>query len=79
MSLRCTFRKQVVFLVVVSIMAASALGLTRAVGDDNQPAMVIPVKQYDAGTHWQGETVSHTYEVRNEGTAELTIVRVKPG
>ena len=46
---------------------------------DGNPAMLIPSPRHDAGTHREGETVSHTFEVKNSGTEELRILSVKPG
>ncbi len=42
-------------------------------------ALIIPSPRHDAGIHWEGETVSHTFEVKNGGSAELRILNVKPG
>ncbi len=57
------------------------LGLTVAQAEDEKarPALVIPSPRHDAGSHWEGETVSHTFEVKNDGDAELRILNVKPG
>ena len=41
--------------------------------------LIIPSPRHDAGTHWEGETVSHTFEVKNGGSAELRILNVRPG
>ena len=34
---------------------------------------------YDAGEVWEGDEVVHDFTVKNTGTAELNIARVKPG
>lgn len=44
-----------------------------------RPVLVITSPRYDAGAHHEGETVSHTFEVKNNGSAELQILQVKPG
>ncbi len=44
-----------------------------------KPIMEIPSPRHDAGSHWEGEKVSHTFEVRNSGKGELRILSVKPG
>jgi len=44
-----------------------------------KPVLDIPSPRYDAGTHWEGEVVSHTYQVKNTGSEELRILSVKPG
>jgi hypothetical protein len=71
-------RKYFGFLASVFIVLL-VLGISRVDSGEQKPAMVIPETKYDAGTHWEGEIVSHTYTVKNEGTAELRILKVKPG
>ncbi len=44
-----------------------------------RPILEIPSPRHDAGTHWEGEVVSHTYQIKNTGTEELRILSVKPG
>ena len=44
-----------------------------------KPVLEIASPRYDAGTHWEGEKVSNTFEVRNSGNGELRILSVKPG
>jgi hypothetical protein len=46
---------------------------------ETKPVMEIPSPRHDAGTHWEGETVSHAFEVKNTGNGELRILSVKPG
>lgn len=53
----------------------SAQGLSQSV----EPALVIPSPSRDVGAVWEGDTISHAFEVRNEGTAELKILEVRPG
>ena len=43
------------------------------------PILEIPSPRHDAGTHWEGEVVSHTYQVKNTGDEVLRILSVKPG
>ena len=47
--------------------------------DQNQPHITIESSQFDAGDVWEGETVTHTFKVKNTGTGELLIKSVKPG
>ena len=47
--------------------------------ENAKSALIIPSPRYDAGIHREGETVSHTFEVKNGGSAELKILNVKPG
>ena len=53
--------------------------LSRANPAATQPSLVIESPRYDAGTHWEGDTVSHTFEVKNSGSEVLKILSVKPG
>lgn len=48
-------------------------------GQGGEPALVIESPGFDAGAIWEGETISHAFEVKNEGKAELKILEVKPG
>jgi hypothetical protein len=52
---------------------------SRAAAQGGEPVMVISSPNYGAGTIWEGETLSHAFEVRNEGNAELKIFHVAPG
>jgi hypothetical protein len=45
----------------------------------NQPRISIDAISFDAGEVWEGDTVSHTFTVKNTGTAELEIKKVKTG
>jgi len=53
--------------------------VSRADASEAKPVMEILSPRHDAGTHWEGEVVSHTFEVRNSGNGELKILSVKPG
>jgi hypothetical protein len=65
-----------VFLVLILAIYPS---ISRAVGPEAEPVVEIPAPRYDAGTHWQGEVVTHTFKLKNSGNGELKILRVKPG
>ena len=43
------------------------------------PKITFDSTSYNAGEVWEGDTVVHTFTVKNTGTAELTIAKVKPG
>lgn len=45
----------------------------------NQPQISFDSTRYNAGEVWEGDEVFHTFTVKNEGTAQLNINRVKPG
>ena len=47
--------------------------------DENQPTISFDKTTYDAGEVWEGDTVTHTFAVKNTGTAVLNIKNVKPG
>ncbi len=67
--------------ILLTITLVTLVGLTdsRADGEKASPALMIPSPRHDAGSHWEGDTVSHTFEVKNGGSAELRILNVKPG
>jgi len=48
-------------------------------GQGGEPALVITSPSFDVGAVWEGDTISHAFEVKNEGKAELKILEVKPG
>jgi len=52
---------------------------TQAVTPEAKPVVEIPSPRHDAGTHWEGEIVTHGFEVKNSGNSELRILNVKPG
>ena len=64
---------------LLGVVTVLALFASRAVAADGKPILVIPTSHHDAGTHMEGERVSHTFEVKNNGSAELKIHRVNPG
>lgn len=45
----------------------------------NQPRISFDDTRYDAGEVWEGEKVFHTFTVKNTGTAQLNIKKVKGG
>jgi hypothetical protein len=46
---------------------------------EEQPTISFENTTYDAGEVWEGNIVTHTFTVKNTGTALLTIKNVKPG
>ena len=78
MNVLCAPKKCFGFFVTAFIVLL-ILGISRVDSAEQKPTLVIPENKHDAGTQWEGEIVSHTYEVKNEGTAELQILKVKPG
>jgi hypothetical protein len=48
-------------------------------GQAGEPALVITSPSFDVGAVWEGDTISHAFEVKNEGKAELKILEVRPG
>jgi hypothetical protein len=51
----------------------------QAVAPEAQAVVEIPSPRHDAGTHWEGEVVTHGFKVKNTGSSELRIISVKPG
>ncbi len=66
----------VLFTVLVVALFATVSQANPAVA---KPVLEIPSPRHDAGTHWEGEVVSHTFQVKNSGSEELRILSVKPG
>ena len=48
-------------------------------GSEPQPVVEIASPRHNAGTHWEGTVVKHSFEVKNTGGSELRILNVKPG
>lgn len=65
--------------IVPLLMAIICLAGVRAFAGNGDPSVAISCPRHDAGSHWEGEIVSNTFEVTNKGSAELKILRVKPG
>ncbi len=63
---------------IVALAALVWLSLPFALGQEGQPKAVYPAAVHDFGTVERGDTLEHTFIVRNEGTAPLEIVSVKP-
>ena len=45
----------------------------------NQPRISFDSTSYDGGEVWEGDEVSHTFTVKNTGTAQLDISKVRTG
>jgi hypothetical protein len=77
MTFRSSLKWQIVLL--VGLIGGFCSSFAQAVTPEAKPVMEIPSPRHDAGTHWEGEVVSHAFEVRNSGDGELKILSVKPG
>ena len=64
---------------LVGLTACFSSSFARADASEAKPVVEIPSPRYDAGTHWEGEVVTHAFEVKNTGSSELSILSVKPG
>ena len=49
------------------------------VSTKNQPQISLDATHYDAGEVWEGDEVFHTFTVKNTGTAQLNIKKVRAG
>jgi len=63
----------------IGLMGGFYASFAQAVAPEAEPVMEISSPRHDAGTHWEGEVVTHTFEVKNSGNGELKILSVKPG
>ena len=77
MVLRSCLKWQIVFL--VGLILAIYPSASHAVAPEAKPVVEIPSPRHDAGTHWEGEVVTHSFEVKNTGSGELRILNVRPG
>jgi hypothetical protein len=77
MTFRSSLKWQIVLLVGLTICFSA--NFARADASEAKPVVEIPSPRYDAGTHWEGEVVTHAFEVKNTGSSELKIISVKPG
>jgi hypothetical protein len=77
MTFRSSLKWQLVLL--VGLAACFSSSFAQADASEAKPVMEMPSPRYDAGTHWEGEVVTHAFEVKNTGNSELTILSVKPG
>jgi hypothetical protein len=77
MQLFSKLRWQVIL--IAGLIAAVSPTVSQANPAAAKPVLEIPSPRHDAGTHWEGEVVSHTFQVKNSGSEELRILNVKPG
>jgi hypothetical protein len=77
MTFRSSLKGHIVFFVGL-ILAINPL-VAQAVAPEDKPIVQILSPRYDAGTRWEGEIVTHVFEVKNAGSSELRIINVKPG
>ena len=66
-------------MVFVGLILAIYPIVSQADSSTAKPILEIASPRHDAGTHWEGEVVSHTFKVKNTGSEELRILSVKPG
>jgi hypothetical protein len=66
-------------LIVVGLITLFSPVFTQAAATGAQPALEILSPRHDAGSHWEGEVVAHSFQVRNTGSGELRILSVRPG
>ena len=56
-----------------------AEGQQKQVPAQGHPKISFDATKHNAGEVWEGAVVSHTFIVKNTGTAQLDISKVKPG
>jgi hypothetical protein len=66
-------------ILIAGLIAAVNPTVSQADPAAAKPVLEIPSPRHDAGTHWEGEVVSHTFQVKNSGSEVLRILSVKPG
>lgn len=70
-------RKFVSSSVITSLLVAFVFA--PALYAEDQPNVVIEEMRYNFGEVFEQKAYVHTFRVRNEGTADLQIKKVKPG
>ena len=75
--------KRFVFILMLSFLTAAyysaPLGAQEASDTPAVPRIAIDAAEYNAGEVYEGETVSHSFKLKNTGTGELTIKDVRAG
>jgi hypothetical protein len=66
-------------MIFIGLIVAICPVISQADSSAANPVLEIPSPRHDAGSHWEGEVVSHTYQVKNTGSDVLRILSVKPG
>ena len=66
-------------MIFIGLIVVTCPIVSQADSSAAKPILEISSPRHDAGTHWEGEVVSHTYQVKNTGSEELRILSVKPG
>lgn len=76
-----TFRSSLKWLLALLIVFRVCFfpSFVRAGATEAKPVVEIPSPRHDAGAHWEGDIVTHGFEVKNNGRGELRILSVKPG
>jgi len=75
----CFFMASLSFQVWAGEGSKKADGQQEQSSEQNQPRISFDSTSYDAGEVWEGEEVSHTFTVKNTGTAQLDISKVRTG
>ncbi len=73
------FQRTIIVLFLITSISLLLLPASQTGAEQAGPVLVIPSPRHDAGDHWEGESVTHTFEMKNTGSAELKIFGVKPG
>jgi hypothetical protein len=66
------------FLVVALAMTALAFGQDKAAEQSGAPKLVVDKAVFEFGKVKEGEELKHVFKIKNEGSAELTILNVSP-
>lgn len=65
-------------LVVVLAMTALAFGQDKTPEQSGAPKLVVDKAVFEFGKVKEGEELKHVFKIKNEGSAELTILNVSP-
>lgn len=71
--------KSISFLIAACLLAWERPACAQQVAEAAIPKAVMPVVTYNFGDVRRGESISHVFIIKNEGTADLVIKEFKPG
>jgi hypothetical protein len=66
-------------MITICLLVAAFLSGSLEAAEQGKPHVVVSSPEYEAGSVWEGDTISHQFMVKNTGEADLRILTVKSG